>query len=128
MTIITLDPSGALHGGLPTYPWRAAPAGYATRRQLRVKGLRPAGGPDAQILRPRRSRRGPLVAYLYRETSARPVRPMIPALWRMVRASVRARQTCGSCSRWVGYVPPLSLGRCLDCAGYPKAETAEVTP
>lgn len=27
----------------PTYPWRLAPDGYATRTQLRAMGLRPGG-------------------------------------------------------------------------------------
>lgn len=65
-------------GTLPTYRWRFAPDGYATRRQLRALGLRP-GGQDvaAELQRPRR-RRGPLVAYLYRIDQAKPVRPMPP--------------------------------------------------
>lgn len=53
-------------GTVPVYPWRLAPEGLATRRQLRALGLRPGGQEvAAQIERPRR-RRGPLVAYLYR--------------------------------------------------------------
>jgi hypothetical protein len=36
------DPTGALPG-VPTYPWRLAPDGLATRRQLRARGLRPGG-------------------------------------------------------------------------------------
>ncbi|EFG09306.1 Hypothetical protein SCLAV_4232 [Streptomyces clavuligerus] len=36
------DPDGARHG-IPTFPWRCAPDGYATRRQLRADGLRPGG-------------------------------------------------------------------------------------
>jgi hypothetical protein len=67
------DPTGARHG-IPTYPWRCAPDGLATRRQLRARGLRPGGQPvAAQVLRPR-YRRGPLVAYLYRLDKA-----LIPA-------------------------------------------------
>ena len=59
------DPTGARYG-VPTYPWRLAPDGFATRRQLRARGLRPGGQPiAAQVLRPR-YRRGPRVAYLYR--------------------------------------------------------------
>lgn len=34
------DPTGARYG-IPTFPWRYAPDGYATRRQLRARGLRP---------------------------------------------------------------------------------------
>jgi len=44
------DPAGERYG-LPTFWWRAAPTGYATRRQLRAAGLRPAGQPvAAQVL------------------------------------------------------------------------------
>lgn len=124
MTAVTLDPAGELYG-LPTYPWRCAPAGYATRRQLGQLGLRPNGqAPAAQVIRPRRGRagrtRGPLVGYLYRVELAAPKRPATPAILAAVRAAVRARQTCHACGRWVGYVPPAGTGRrCLDCAGYP---------
>lgn len=63
---------------LPVYRWRLAPEGLATFRQLRALGLRPGGAPVvAQLERPRR-RRGPLVAYLYRVDTAKPVRPMTP--------------------------------------------------
>ena len=58
---------------MPTYPYRLAPAGLLTMRQLRARGLRP-GGQDitAQILwRHRKQRR---IAYLYREDQAKPKR------------------------------------------------------
>jgi hypothetical protein len=46
MTRLTLadcfDPEGERFG-IPTYPWRYAPEGLATRRQLRSQGLRPGG-------------------------------------------------------------------------------------
>ena len=115
------DPTGARHG-IPTFPWRCAPDGYATRRQLRARGLRPGGQPiAAQVLRPR-YRRGPLVAYLYRLDQAKPVRPMTPA-----QVGVRsprpmlARRTCPQCRRDAGYVIPTSLGMCVPCA-YPDDE------
>jgi hypothetical protein len=80
------DPTGARYG-VPTYPWRMAPDGFATRRQLRVSGLRPGGQHiAAQVLW--YSRRywskgtSPIrVAYLYRIDLAKPVRPMTPAKW-----------------------------------------------
>ncbi|MDQ0685637.1 hypothetical protein QFZ56_004600 [Streptomyces achromogenes] len=101
---------------LPTYPWRLAPDGLATRRQLRAHGLRP-GGQDvaAQIERPRR-RRGPLVAYLYRIEQAKPVRPMTPAKWAALARANAARRRCPQCRRDVGYVIPASLGMCTPCA------------
>ncbi|MFI8188329.1 RRQRL motif-containing zinc-binding protein [Streptomyces sp. NPDC085946] len=101
---------------LPTYRWHLAPDGYATRRQLRARGLRP-GGQDvaAQLERPRR-RRPPLVAYLYRVDLAKPVRPMTPARWTALAAANRARRTCPTCQRDAGYVIPASLGTCVTCA------------
>jgi hypothetical protein len=109
------DPTGARYG-IPTFPWRCAPDGLATRRQLRARGLRPGGQPvAAQILRPR-YRRGPLVAYLYRLDQAKPVRPMTEAKWRALECAMRARRTCPQCSADAGYVIPASLGVCVPCA------------
>ncbi|MFE0383685.1 RRQRL motif-containing zinc-binding protein [Streptomyces bungoensis] len=106
-------------GALPVFRWRLAPDGYATRRQLRARGLRP-GGQDvaAQLERPRR-RRGPLVAYLYRVDLAKPVRPMTPAKWGALAKANRARRTCPACRHDAGYVIPAALGLCVPCA-YPE--------
>ncbi|RSS68386.1 RRQRL motif-containing zinc-binding protein [Streptomyces sp. WAC06128] len=104
---------------LPTYRWRLAPDGYATRRQLRARGLRPGGqGGAAQLERPRR-RRGPLVAYLYRVDLAKPVRPMTPAKWAALAKANAARRLCRECGRDAGYVIPAALGMCVPCA-YPE--------
>ncbi|MFI1441414.1 RRQRL motif-containing zinc-binding protein [Streptomyces fructofermentans] len=112
------DPDGARHG-LPTYPWRLAPDGFATRRQLRARGLRPGGQPiAAQILRPR-YRRGPLVAYLYRVDRAKPVRPMTAGRRAALAKAMLARRTCPQCCTDAGYVIPSSLGTCVTCA-YPE--------
>ncbi|MFE7979935.1 RRQRL motif-containing zinc-binding protein [Streptomyces shenzhenensis] len=106
---------------LPVFRWHLAPDGYATRRQLRARGLRPGGqGVAAQLERPRR-RRGPLVAYLYRVDLAKPVRPMTPGRWRAHEAMMRARRTCPECRRDVGYVIPPTLGTCVTCA-YPEEQ------
>ncbi|MGW1985408.1 RRQRL motif-containing zinc-binding protein [Streptomyces collinus] len=104
---------------LPVFRWRLAPDGYATRRQLRERGLRP-GGQDvaAQLERPRR-RRPPLVAYLYRVDLAKPVRPMTPAKWAALAKANRARRICPACLRDAGYVIPAALGTCVPCA-YPE--------
>ncbi|MFF3300810.1 RRQRL motif-containing zinc-binding protein [Streptomyces sp. NPDC002908] len=101
---------------LPVYRWRLAPAGYATRRQLRALGLRP-GGQDvsAQLERPRR-RRGPLVAYLYRVELAKPVRPMTPGRRAALAKAMTARRTCPNCRRDAGYCIPRSLGMCVPCS------------
>ncbi|MER6249218.1 RRQRL motif-containing zinc-binding protein [Streptomyces griseorubiginosus] len=117
------DPNGARHG-IPTWPWRCAPDGLATRRQLRTRGLRPGGQPIAgQILRPR-YRRGPLVAYLYQLDKAKPVRPMTPAKRRALACAMRARRTCPQCRTDAGYVIPSSLGVCVPCA-YPDDQNTE---
>ncbi|AKA03605.1 hypothetical protein SAZ_14935 [Streptomyces noursei ZPM] len=104
---------------LPVYPWRLAPDGLATRRQLRALGLRP-GGQDvvAQLERPRR-RRGPLIAYLYRIDLAQPIRPMTAARWAALDKALAARRTCPTCGQDAGYTLPTSLGTCLTCVKSP---------
>ncbi|MET7917007.1 RRQRL motif-containing zinc-binding protein [Streptomyces avermitilis] len=116
------DPSGSQFG-IPTYPWRYAPEGLATRRQLRARGLRPGGqAVAAQVLRPR-YRRGPLTAYLYRIDRAKPVRPMTPGKRAALAKAMRARRTCPACQTDAGYVIPTSLGMCVPCA-YPEEQCA----
>ncbi|MEU5978820.1 RRQRL motif-containing zinc-binding protein [Streptomyces sp. NPDC047315] len=118
------DPSGALHG-IPTYPWRLAPDGYATRRQLRAKGLRPGGQPvSAQVMRRSRRRRGGVtVAYLYRIDHAKPVRPMTSRKWGALALAMLARRTCPRCQITYSYCIPTSLGVCVTCA-FPDAQAA----
>ncbi|WP_237322209.1 RRQRL motif-containing zinc-binding protein [Streptomyces sp. JJ36] len=112
------DPTGA-HHGIPTYPWRLAPDGLATRRQLRALGLRPGGQEvAAQLMRPRRRDRPPLVAYLYRIDRAQPVRSMTPGKRRSLTAAMTARRTCPDCRTVLPYCIPKSLGVCVGCA-YP---------
>ncbi|WP_406049593.1 hypothetical protein OG280_13375 [Streptomyces virginiae] len=116
------DPDGARFG-IPTYPWRLAPEGLATRRQLRAEGLRPGGQPiAAQLLRPR-FRREPLVAYLYRVDLAKPVRPMTSRKWGALALAMLSRRTCPQCSTDAGYVIPAWLGMCVPCA-YPEEQRA----
>ncbi|MFC9818566.1 RRQRL motif-containing zinc-binding protein [Streptomyces erythrochromogenes] len=108
---------------VPVYPWRLAPDGLATRRQLRAAGLRP-GGQDvvAQVERPR-PRRTPLTAFLYRVDRAKPVRPMTPAKTAALKRANAARRTCTACRADAGYVIPVSLGMCVPCA-YPEYESS----
>lgn len=105
-----------MSGTLPVYPWRLAPEGLATRRQLRTAGLRP-GGQDvaAQLQRPRRRGRPALVACLYRIDQAKPVRPMTPGRWRAIDAALAARRTCPDCGQRADYCTPLSRGACNEC-------------
>ncbi|GIM82868.1 RRQRL motif-containing zinc-binding protein [Salinispora arenicola] len=108
------DPDGDQYG-IPTWWWRGAPAGYATRRQLRSAGLCPGGQPvAAQILW--RGVGGTRVAHLYRLALARPKRTATPAQLRAIRAALTARRTCPVCGVVRPYYIPRSLGECLDCA------------
>ncbi|MEU5946343.1 RRQRL motif-containing zinc-binding protein [Micromonospora sp. NPDC047465] len=115
------DPDGARYS-IPTYWWRGAPPGYATRRQLTAAGLRPGGQPvAAQILW--RGVGGTRAAYLYRVDLARPKRTATPAQLRAVRAALAARRTCPTCGTVRPYYIPRSLGECLACA-YPQEVAA----
>ncbi|UDM01259.1 RRQRL motif-containing zinc-binding protein [Streptomyces longhuiensis] len=113
------DPNGARYG-IPTYPWKFAPDGYATRRQLRAQGLRPGGQPiAAQLMRTSRRRKaGVSVAFLYRLDLARPVRPMTSRKWGALALAMVARRTCPVCQITYSYCLPTSLGMCVTCA-YP---------
>ena len=109
------DPDGDRHSGTPTYWWRGAPDGYATRRQLRARGLCPGGQPiAAQVLWAGVG--GTRVAYLYRLDLARPKRTPSAAQLRALGAAMRARRTCPNCRRVRPYCIPRSLGECLSCA------------
>jgi hypothetical protein len=106
------DPDGSRYG-IPTYPWRWAPKGLATLRQLRARGLRPGGQqPAAQVI----WRRGKRVAYLYREDLAKPKRTATAAQLAALAKALRARRTCPACGQVKPYCIPLSLGFCNDCA------------
>ncbi|MEU8046697.1 RRQRL motif-containing zinc-binding protein [Micromonospora echinofusca] len=108
------DPDGSRYS-IPTYWWRGAPPGYATRRQLRAAGLRPGGQPiAAQVLW--RGLGGTRAAYLYRVDLARPKRTATPAQLRAIRAALTARRTCRICRQVCSYYIPRSLGECLECA------------
>ncbi|MEV6109639.1 RRQRL motif-containing zinc-binding protein [Streptomyces sp. NPDC051940] len=113
------DPQG-LRYGVPTYPWRMAPEGLATRRQLRARGLRPGGQEiAAQVMVVNRRQGGPRVAYLYRIDRAKPVRPMTSRKWGALALAMLARRTCPACGTDAGYCIPRSLGICIPCA-YPE--------
>ncbi|MQA78732.1 MAG: hypothetical protein GEV10_09695 [Streptosporangiales bacterium] len=105
------DPEGKRHP-LPTYPYKWAPEGLATVRQLRARGLRPGGQePAAQIL----WRRGLRVAYLYRIDRAAPKRTATAAQLAAVEKALRARRICPTCQVEKWYYIPKSYGECLDC-------------
>ncbi|MER5727566.1 RRQRL motif-containing zinc-binding protein [Streptomyces sp. NPDC002138] len=108
---------------LPIYPWRLAPDGLATRRQLRAAGLRPGGQEVIAQVKRGRLRRRPLVAYLYRIDLALPVRPMTAAKAAALAKANSARRTCPACRHDAGYVIPAQLGMCVPCA-YPDDQRA----
>ena len=108
------DPDGARYG-MPTYPWRAAPEGWLTRRQLRAENLRPGGQlPAGQVMWRHRGKRRR--ADLYLRSLALPVRPMTPAKWGAVACALVARATCPKCGQVKPYCIPTSVGWCNDCA------------
>ncbi|MFI7574296.1 RRQRL motif-containing zinc-binding protein [Micromonospora sp. NPDC049497] len=115
------DPDGARYG-IPTFWWRGAPPGYATRRQLTAAGLRPGGQPiSAQVMW--RGVGGTRVAYLYRVDLAAPKRTATPAKRRAIAAALTARRTCRVCHTVRPYCIPRSLGECLACA-FPEEDAA----
>ncbi|MBT2383005.1 RRQRL motif-containing zinc-binding protein [Streptomyces sp. ISL-11] len=117
------DPTGEVHG-IPTFPWRLAPDGLATIRQLRAQDLRPGGQAiAAQVMRHNRRRGGVQVAYLYPIAGAKKVRPMTPAKRAALAKAMAARRTCPACRIDAGYCIPTSLGMCVTCA-YPEEQRA----
>jgi hypothetical protein len=109
-----MDPAGTRFG-IPTYPWRMAPAGLATRRQLAAAGLRPGGQPVvAQVMWCSRRRRVQ-VAYLYAVESAKPKRTPSPAQVVALSRALAARRRCPACGQDRGYVIPARAGLCNPC-------------
>lgn len=121
-----MDPEGKRFG-LPTYPWRCAPEGQLTRRQLRARRLRPAGQhPCGQIMW--QGRRDPRTgeprlrfALLYRLELAKPIRPMTPGRQRTQTAMMRVRRTCRSCGNVFNFDLSVKYNRtcwpCLEAEG-----------
>lgn len=114
------DPTGTRYG-LPTYPYRSAPEGYATVRQLRALGLRPGGQePSAKIL----WRRGLRVAYLYKTDLAKPKRTATPSQLAAIGKALRARRTCPTCHEVKWYYIPRRYGECNNCVATSYGEAA----
>lgn len=110
--MVFYDPTGARYG-LPTYPYKFAPDGLLTVRQLRARGLRPGGQqPAAQIL----WRRGKRVAYLYRIEAAKPKRTATAAQTVAIGRALLARRTCPTCFQVKDYYIPRRHGECFECA------------
>jgi hypothetical protein len=109
--MVFYDPTGERYG-IPTYPFKLAPDGLATVRQLRARNLRPGGQTvAAQLL----WRRGKRCAYLYRIDLAKPKRPATPAHLAALAKAMVARRTCPTCRQVRPYYLPRRTGACLDC-------------
>jgi hypothetical protein len=113
--MVFYDPTGQRYG-IPTYPFKTAPTGLATIRQLRAQSLRP-GGQDvvAQLM----WRKGKRVAYLYRIDLAVPKRTATAAQLAALDKALLARRTCPACEQVKPYYIPRRTGACLDCGGTP---------
>ncbi|WP_308016554.1 RRQRL motif-containing zinc-binding protein [Jidongwangia harbinensis] len=109
--MVFYDPTGAKYG-IPTYPFKFAPDGYATRRQLHAKNLRPGGQSVAAQLMWRKGKR---VAYLYRIDLALPKRTATAAQLAALDKANRAKRTCPDCGHLQPYIIPRRTGACLDC-------------
>jgi hypothetical protein len=111
--MVFYDPTGERYG-LPTYPYRFAPDGLATVRQLRAKSLRPGGqSVVAQLM----WRKGKRLAYLYRIDLAKPKRTATAAQLAAIDKALRARRVCPACDQLKDYYIPRRTGACLDCTG-----------
>jgi hypothetical protein len=126
MAAIITDPTGEVYG-FPTYPWRNAPQHLMTRRTLGKAGLRKnKQDPVAQMLRPRRKGRPPLLAYLYDSTKAAPRRPWTPAKQAAVQKAADSRKWCSQCERELDYVPrDKTCNECHDRNTYPTTAPEE---
>jgi len=105
-----------LLNGIPTFPFRGAPAGLATTRQLAAKGLQPGSQElQAQML----CRRYPRLAYLYRVDLAKPKRPasaaQLEAMAKARAAALAARRWCPVCQTEAEYCISTREGRCGEC-------------
>ncbi|WP_111649163.1 RRQRL motif-containing zinc-binding protein [Actinoplanes lutulentus] len=109
--MVFFDPSGERYG-IPTYPFKLAPTGLATLRQLRADGLRPGGQEIAAQLMWRRGHRR---AFLYRIDLAVPKRTATAAQRAALDKAMTARRTCPECGVFQDYYIPRRTGACLDC-------------
>ncbi|MFF4249488.1 RRQRL motif-containing zinc-binding protein [Streptomyces sp. NPDC001822] len=110
------DPAGERHD-VPTYPWRMAPEGLATRDQLVAQGLRPRGPAVAQVMWfSKRTPGVPRFARLYPIDRATPPKPRSPGQIASLAAAMQSRRTCPECGEIRTYCLPTSLGICTPCA------------
>ncbi|MCT2587776.1 RRQRL motif-containing zinc-binding protein [Actinophytocola gossypii] len=104
---------GRMENGLPTFRFRSAPSGLATRRQLRAAGLCPGGQEVAAQLVWRCGKRW---AALYRRDLAVPSPGATTAQLAALRRAERVLRTCTGCGRVWAFRLPRSVGRrCWPC-------------
>ena len=109
--LVDVDPND--DGTFPVHPWKQAPPGLATRRQLRDMRLRPGGQEPAGRIECRGGKRW---AWLYEIDKALPIRPMTWAKEVALDRAMEARQRCPHCCRRYFHCIPLkTLGCCLEC-------------
>lgn len=106
----------------PTYRYRWAPDGLATRRQLAARGLRRGRQPIAAQIVWRKGRR---VAYLYRLDLAQPKQAPTPAQLAALDRANRVRRTCPACGQDAGYCLPRTWTACLDCQDATSTDRAD---
>ena len=100
------------HHGTPVFRFGWAPAGLATRRQLRAMRMCPGGQEPYALLAWRNGRRW---AWLYRLDLAKPSRVPSPAQLNALHKAMEARRTCQLCWTVTDYCIPTSDGRCIEC-------------
>jgi hypothetical protein len=109
------DPDMTIPDDYPAFRWLCAPAGYATRRQLAARGLRPGRQPVARIV----WRHGDRFAYLFPIHLAKPKRTPTARQLAALDRAMTARRTCRACGRDAGYCLPRRWSGCLDCTPDP---------
>ncbi|WP_432894603.1 RRQRL motif-containing zinc-binding protein [Kribbella sp. CA-245084] len=102
--------------GTPVFRFRWAPAGLATRRQLRAMRMSPGGHEPYALLVWRKGKRW---AWLYRLDLAKPCRVPSPAQLNALDKAMEARRRCQLCRTVTDYCIPTSDGRCHACMKSP---------
>ncbi|GAA1571730.1 hypothetical protein GCM10009789_26610 [Kribbella sancticallisti] len=98
--------------GTPVFRFKWAPAGLATRRQLRALRMCPGGHEPYAVLVWRNGQRW---AWLYRLDLAKPSRVASPAQLNALDKAMEARRRCRLCGQVADHCIPTSDGRCVEC-------------
>lgn len=112
---------GWLWGEMPLFRFKFAPAGLATRRQLRALRLCPGGQEPYAVLLIRRN--GRRWAWLYRLDLARPSRTPSPLQLNALDKAMAERRRCRQCGVVQDYCVSVADGRCYECMTGPYVST-----